>query len=79
MDDILEELTYRGYKIDVVDPGGPDDLGERYFIVQKKDGDVAEFWDLDHAEEYINELEDGPGESYEDANAEHRLRKYQLV
>lgn len=77
--EILETIRYRGYDIAVIDPGETRDLGERYFIVTAKDGETAEFWDLDDAEEHINALEDGPGESYEDANAEHRLRKYQLV
>jgi hypothetical protein len=73
----LECRDYRGYTIAVLDTTG--ELKDRYFIVTGKDGETAEFWDLDEAERYIDELEDGPGESYEEANAEHVLGIAQLI
>lgn len=76
-EDIIETRQHRGCAIAVLDTTG--DLKDRYFIVTGPDGETAEFWDLDKAEEYIDELLDGPGESYEEANEEHRLRSWQLV
>lgn len=73
----IETREHRGYTIAVLDTTG--DLYDRYFIVTGKDGETAEFWDLDKAEGYIDELIDGPGESYEEANAEHMLSLRQLV
>jgi hypothetical protein len=73
----VECYEHRGYTITVLDTSG--ELANRYFIVTGKDGETAEFWDLDEAFGYIDELEDGPGESYEEANAEHVLGKAQLI
>lgn len=76
-EDILERRIHRGHTIAVLDTTG--DLKDRYFIVTGKDGETAEFWDLDEAEHYIDELLDGPGEDRDEANEEHKLRSWQLV